>query len=77
MPEVATAGSVVDEPTTAPRPAAGPPSARFGRWLVVIALAGLLLRWGLVVTTKTDLHDVSVSIGGDNTDIAVDSVVIE
>ena len=29
------------------------------------------------VTTKTDLHDVSVSIGGDNTDIAVDSVVIE
>ena len=29
------------------------------------------------VTTKTDLNDVSVSIGGDNTDIAVDSVVIE
>lgn len=64
MPEVATAGSVVDEPTTAPRPAAGPPSARFGRWLVVIALAGLLLRWGLVVTTKTDLLE---SIGIANT----------
>ena len=31
----------------------------------------------LPVTTKTDLNDVSVSIGGDNTDIAVDSVVIE
>lgn len=29
------------------------------------------------VTTKTDLNDVSVSISGDNTDIAVDSVVIE
>ena len=53
-----------DLPSSTGAPAAPRREPGFARWLVVIALLGLLLRWGYVVVAKTDLLS---SVGLANT----------
>lgn len=60
---VPSAGGRAGEPSPSPRA-----TRSFRRWLLVIALASLLLRWGWVAVAKTDLLE---SLGVANADCVV------